>query len=120
MGTFMKGLMTERDFWINCIRDVVLDLDYDFEDYYTEEENLDCTDILPSEELLSDLEDDINNIIDKLDINVWDDGREILYEILSEFQDISMCLKAIQDEKYAVKLIVEFLLPDVAYKFTNP
>lgn len=120
MGTFMKGLVTERDFWIDCIRDVVLDLGYDFEDYYTEEEGLDCADILPSEELLSDLEDDIDNIISKLDLDVYHDGREVLYEILEECQDISLCLKAIQDEKYATKLIINYLLPDVAWKITNP
>ena len=120
MGTFMEGLVSEREFWIDCIRDVALDLGYDFEDYYTDEENLDCADILPSEELLSDLEDNIDNIIDKLDLDVYYDGREVLCEILKEFQDISMCLKAIQDEKYATKLIISYLLPDVAWKITNP
>lgn len=112
--------MSERDFWIECIYDTVLDLGYDFEDYYTKKEALDCRDILPSEELLSDLENDIDNIMDKLDLDVYLDGRELLYEILNEFQDISMCLKVIQDEKYATELVISYLLPDVAWKISNP
>ena len=107
MGAFMKGLVIERDFWIECICDVVYDLEYDFEDYDTEEE------------LISDLEDDIDSIMNKLDIDVFLDGREVLHEILSEFQDISMCLKAIQDEKYATELVISYLLPEVACKISN-
>ena len=107
MGAFMKGLVIERDFWIECICDVVYDLEYDFEDYDTEEE------------LISDLEDDIDSIMNKLDIDVFLDGREVLHEILSEFQDISMCLKAIQDEKYATELVISYLLPEVARKISN-
>lgn len=111
--------MSEREFWINCIHDVIIDMEYDFDDYYTDEEGLDCADVLPSEELLSDLENDIDEIIESLDLDVYSDGRELLCEILDEFKDYSMCLKALKDEEYAKELIVTFLLPDVAWKFTN-
>lgn len=43
--------MSEREFWIECIYDAILELGYDIDDYCTEEENLNCTDTLPSEDL---------------------------------------------------------------------
>jgi hypothetical protein len=111
--------MSEREFWIDCIYDVAIDMGYDFNDYYTEEEGLDCADILPSEDLLSDLEHDMDDIIKNLDLDVYLDGRELLCEILDDFKDYSMCFEAIKDENYAKKLVVSYLLPEVAWKFTN-
>jgi hypothetical protein len=111
--------MSTRDYWIECIYDVIIDMGYSFYDYYTEEEGLNCTDVLPSEDLLSDLEHDINDIIKNLDLDVYLDGRELLCEILDEFQDYAMCFEVIKDEDYATKLVISYLLPEVAWKFTN-
>ena len=99
--------MSEREFWSECIRDVILDLQYDPEDYDS------------YEDFFGDLENDIDNIIDRLDLDVYLDGRGILTECLKEYYSIELCFKAISDEKYATKLVIDSVLYEVAYNLFN-
>lgn len=99
--------MSDREFWIDCICDAVLDLEYDPNEYNNDED------------LLEDLLDDIDSIMDRLDLDVYSDGREILVECLKEFYSIEICFHAISDEKYAMELIIDYLLPEVANRMCN-
>lgn len=99
--------MSEREFWIDCIRDAVLDLEYDPDEYDSDEE------------LLHDLLDDIDSIMDRLDLDVYSDGREVLVECLKEYQSIELCYHAINEDRCAMELIIDYLLPEVANRMCN-